>query len=99
MAPLALLALIALAPTGTRSDDPVQIVPPLHGLAGAGWFYEQGCRLEEESIFDDSLRSFQAASRLIQDGRALPGVAARYASASGASDLSWQRVAEFPIPL
>ena len=72
---MALLVLIALTtaalPTATLSDDLAHDIPPLHGLAGAGWFYKQGCRLEAESMFDDSLRSFQAAVRLVhEEGRA-----------------------------
>lgn len=59
------LVVMLLLPAATPSDDLGD--PQLHGLAGARWFYQLGCRMEEQSMFDESLRSLQTSVRLQQE--------------------------------
>ena len=59
------LVVMLLLPAATQSDDLGD--PQLHGLSGARWFYQLGCQLEEQSMFDESLRSLQTSVRLQQE--------------------------------
>jgi hypothetical protein len=46
---------------------PDEICTTARCLDGANWFYQVANLLETESAFEDSLRSLQAAVRLVQD--------------------------------